>query len=100
MNDVKKYTTVRLTASGIVCKEPLYIFSICGVAKAAASNEFVIYDGHGDNDKKIMSLVTLAWTSDFRPFLIPLFLTKGCYVKFATNGYEIFVQFAEVSNCE
>lgn len=97
MDESQLISLERVTASGIVSEKPCLIYSICGVGVAGSTNVFTIYDGQGTGGKIIMTLVTVAYNSDFRLFASPLYFSKGIYVEFTTNGSEVTLQFMQLA---
>jgi len=87
----------RVTGSGVVSEKPCLLYSICGVGVADATNVFTIYDGQSTAGKVIMTLVSVAYNSDFRLFAAPLYFSKGIYVEFTTNGSEVTLQFMQLA---
>lgn len=94
MNKVLDSQIKRLIASGVISDRPCVIFSIGCIGTGASTNIFKLYNGFDTNDQQIMTLGGVQYVVDFRNFFVPLFLSKGVYIEFATNGTECFVQFA------
>ena len=95
MDEVCKYQTKRLAASGLVCDRACLVSFIAGIGWSAGANRFHVYDGFDTGGELKMSLVAKLYTADVRPFPIPLLFSRGLYVDFETNGYECFVQYLE-----
>lgn len=97
MNNLMDQQFRRLTASGIVFRRPCVIFSIGCIGTGAATNVFKLYNGFDTADRQVMTLGGIQYAPDFRNFSMPMFMSKGVYIDFTTNGTECIVQFAEVS---
>ncbi len=97
MDESRLISLERVVASGVVSKKPCLIYSICGIGIAETSNVYTIYDGQSVAGDIIMRLVAGSYASDFRLFASPLYLSKGLYVDFTTNGEEVMIQFLQLA---
>jgi len=97
MDEARLIALGRPTASGIVSSKPCFVYSICGIGLAEASNVYTIHDGHNAEGKVIMRLVAGSYASDFRLYASPLYFSKGIYVAFTTNGEEVSIQYLELA---
>lgn len=95
MDEARQKSFERVTASGIVSESPCLVSSICGLGIASTTNLYTIYDGTGTGGKVKMRLVAVAYDSDFRLYVPPLFFANGIYVDFTTNGSEVTVHFQQ-----
>lgn len=96
MDKLMDQQTKRLTTSGLVFRKPCVIFSICCIGTGASTNVFKLYNGFSTADRQVMTLGGIQYVPDFRNYSMPLFMSKGVYIDFTTNGTECLVQFAEV----
>jgi hypothetical protein len=88
---------IPVMASGVVCKGPCLVYSICGIGLAQTDNTYTIYDGQGTDGKHKWTLVAAAYQADFRLFAAPVLMAKGLYVDFTTHGEEVDVQYLEIN---
>lgn len=97
MDESRLIALGRAVASGVVSEKPCFVYSICGIGIADATNVYTIHDGHSTTGKAIMRLVSVAYSADFRLFATPLFFAHGIYVDFTTNGSEVTLQYLELA---
>lgn len=97
MDESRLISLGRVTASGRVSERPCFVYSICGIGLAQASNVYTIYDGHSTAGKAMFRLVAGQYAADFRLFASPLYFANGLYVDFTTNGEEACIQFLELA---
>jgi len=98
MDEPRLISIGRPTASGVVCKGPCLLYSICGIGLAQASNVYTVYDGQTTGGKVMFRLVAGAYATDFRLYACPIYFSRGLYIDFTTNGEEVSLQYLQLKS--
>lgn len=90
LDDIK---TKRITASGLICDRPCWVYSMIGNDYDSASSLMNVHNGRDTGGEIKLDLSGTTYGSDIVVFNIPVYFSKGVYVNFASNGYSCFAQF-------
>lgn len=90
IDDIK---TERITASGLLCDRPCWLYSLIGNDYANTESLMNVYNGRDTGGIIVLDLSGSKYGSDIVIFNIPVYFPKGVYVNFTTNGYSCFAQF-------
>lgn len=91
--NIEDIQTKRLTASGIICPKGCWVYSLIGNDYDSDNSLMNVHNSHDTTGEIKLDLAGSKYGSDIVIFNIPVYFSKGIYVKFDTNGYSCFAQF-------
>lgn len=89
----KKIQTEYLTASGLVCAKPCWLFAVIAGSTQTTAKVLTIRDGSVVTDDIKMKLYCSVYNNPAVVFAMPVYFKKGLYLEFATNVDFAFVQY-------
>ena len=75
----KKIETIRMTADGIVCAVPCFLFDIHFCTNATNPSTGLAYDGTDTNGKPMLDFTGPKSTTFLHPHTIPMYFAIGIY---------------------